>query len=122
MKDVGTLEQFHEVVDRAVSALAARAPAQTAPVTDWEDVEQRTNVVPWCEACQINHWAGQCAPDLDAEVAPPLSRTAPQAAREIGHLCDCQVYCEQQTGRKCIGLLAKGEPSALSRPHREGEG
>lgn len=32
-------------------------------VTDWEDVERRTNVVPWCDACQSNHFPGQCDPD-----------------------------------------------------------
>lgn len=39
-------------------------------VTDWEDVEQRTNVVPWCDACQSNHWLGQCDPDSDEQRLP----------------------------------------------------
>ncbi len=39
-------------------------------VTDWEDVEQRINVVPWCDACQSNHWPDQCDPDLDQQRMP----------------------------------------------------
>lgn len=44
--------------------------ARPAPVTDWEDVERRTNVAAWCEACQSNHWSGQCDPDTDEQRMP----------------------------------------------------
>ena len=36
-------------------------------VTDWEDVEQRTNVIPWCDACQSYHHKWNCNPDLDQQ-------------------------------------------------------
>lgn len=36
-------------------------------VTDWEDVEQRTNVGQWCDSCQTTHWSGQCDPDDDSQ-------------------------------------------------------
>ena len=40
-------------------------------VTDWEDVEQLTNVIPWCEACQSNHYyPDQCDPDDDSQRFP----------------------------------------------------
>lgn len=39
-------------------------------VTDWEDVEQLTNVIPWCDACQGNHWPSQCDPDSDQQRMP----------------------------------------------------
>jgi hypothetical protein len=39
-------------------------------LTDWEDVEQLTNVGMWCESCQTTHWSGRCDPDLDQQRMP----------------------------------------------------
>ncbi|WP_291869700.1 hypothetical protein [Bradyrhizobium sp.] len=43
----------------------AKALEEIPAVTDWEDVEQRSNVIPWCDPCQSNHW--ECNPDLDQQ-------------------------------------------------------
>lgn len=61
--------EFNEWADK-LSADLDRYEAKygAAPlVTDWEDVEQLTNVIPWCDACQSNHWPSQCDPDVDEQ-------------------------------------------------------
>lgn len=52
----------------AVEAAIVSQPVRL--VTDWEDVEQATNVGAWCEACQSTHWSGQCDPDVDEQRMP----------------------------------------------------
>lgn len=53
--------------EMAEARTAVEAAIQAAPVTDWEDVEQRSNLGTWCESCQTTHWSGQCDPDLDQQ-------------------------------------------------------
>lgn len=59
-------------LSEARAAVEAAMVSQPAPrlVTDWEDVEQATNVGAWCEACQSTHWSGQCDPDVDEQRMP----------------------------------------------------
>lgn len=63
---------FDDLYERLKSGLDEYEARFVRPplVTDWEDVEQRTNVASWCEACQTHHWAGQCDPDLDEQRMP----------------------------------------------------
>jgi hypothetical protein len=108
-----TLEQIDKVLPTCVYV---NGHAQSSlPIVDeqlwgrfvnhyWDSLEwQKEIVLLHVKAVLDYHAAISSTPG-----APPAQTTRPE------HLCDCQVYCERQIGRKCIGLLAKGEPSVLT--------